>query len=124
MTQIRTACTTAAVLAAAALAATGAQARPSARGSSCANPWRVAYGHGRVTGDTARISLQVSIGGNQVSVSWQARPHNHFCGITLVEGRGSIFRSTNPHASYRYTDFTHNHTNGIRTLTATARTGA
>jgi hypothetical protein len=113
---------TIALVAAIALAVGGAaQAKPVPHGSNCYNPWRVNYARGKVTGDVAKIALVVKITGPRISVSWSVRPGYRFCSLTLVEGRGEIFRSTNPRASYTYNDPTRNHANGIRTLTASAR---
>jgi hypothetical protein len=104
-------------------AVSAAGAKPAPRGTSCANPWRVSYVHGKVVGDTRRVALTVKLKGRQITVAWHAPKGYTFCGITLVEGRGQIFRSVNPATSYTYTDVTPNHTNGIKSLTATTRTG-
>ena len=101
----------------------GAPAAKSARGSSCANPWQATYVKGKIRGDTGKVFLRVTTSGRKITVAWHAQPGFHFCNIVLVEGRGQIFRSVNPSASYTFTDFTNNHTNGIKTLSATARTG-
>jgi hypothetical protein len=110
-----------AAVAATALASTSAQAVPGRRGASCANPWRVSYVHGRVTGDTRQISLAVSTRGSQTSVAWHAKPGYRFCGLTLVEGLGQIVRSTNPQAVYRFSNRIGNRANGIKSLSVTAR---
>jgi hypothetical protein len=112
-----------AVLALALALPTGAPAAKSARGSTCANPWQATYGKGKVRGDTGKVFLRVTTSGRRITVAWHAQPGYHFCTIMLVEGRGQIFRSVNPSASYTFTDFTNNQTNGIKTLSATARTG-
>jgi hypothetical protein len=108
-----------------ALTANGTQAvaKPAPRGSSCANPWRATYAHRKVVGDTGKVALKVTLKGQQITVAWHAQRGYHFCSLTLVEGRGQIFRSTNPQASYTYTDSTVNRTNGIKSLVATARSG-
>jgi hypothetical protein len=106
------------------IAATGAQAaKPAPRGASCANPWRAIYAHGKVVGDTRRVALQVTLKGRQITVAWHAQRGYHFCAITLVDGRGQIFHSVNPAASYTYADTTRNRANGIKSLVATARSG-
>jgi len=105
------------------IAATGTQAAKPPRGATCANPWRATYVHGKVVGDTGKVALRVTLKGRQITIAWHAQRGFHFCGITLVEGRGQIFRSVNPQASYTYTDSTPNHANGIKSLVATARTG-
>jgi hypothetical protein len=118
-----------AAIAATGLAATGAQAAGTtakagpkpARGKSCASPWVVTYARGAVTGDTREVSLRVSIKGSRISVTWHAQRGYQFCSVVLTEARGQVFRSTNPSATYAYTDATPNHSNGIRTLRATAR---
>jgi hypothetical protein len=106
------------------IAATGAQAaKPAPRGANCGNPWRATYAHGKVIGDTGKVALQVRLKGRQITIAWHAQRGYHFCAITLVEGRGQIFRSVNPQASYTYIDPTPNHSNGIKSLVATARSG-
>jgi len=128
MTQTKTAGTLLALTlgafpAAGALAA-GTPPRPAAktaRGSSCANPWLASYSKGRVAGDTKQVSLVVSIRGRTISVTWHAQKGYQFCSLRLVEGRGQIFGSTNPSATYTYTDSTPDHSNGIKTLSASAR---
>jgi len=82
--------------------ASGTRSKPApktARGSSCANPWVAGYSRGKVTGDTREVSLAVSIKGRAITVTWHAQRGYRFCSILLVEGRGAIFRSTNPSAS-------------------------
>jgi len=128
MTQTRTAGMLV-VIALGALSAGGAQAAgtphrqapKTARGSSCANPWLATYSKGRVLGDTKQVSLAVSIKGRTIRVTWHAQKGYQFCSLRLVEGQGQIFGSTNPSATYTYTDSTPNHSNAIKTLTASAR---
>jgi hypothetical protein len=119
-----TALALAGLVAAGAQAATPAKkpAAKAARGGSCSNPWRVTYAHAKVTGDTHEVSLAVAIKGQRITVTWHAQKGYEFCNITLTEGRGQVFSSTNPSASYTYTDVTANHSNGIKALTATSRT--
>jgi hypothetical protein len=100
----------------------GAQAaKAPPRGGSCAHPFQVSYTRGKVVGDAKQVFLAVAIRGNQITITWHAQKGYRFCGISLLERRGQIFRSANPSASYRYTDLTRDHSNGIKTLTATAR---
>jgi hypothetical protein len=111
-------------LAAAGAQAAGAPAKPAtqkARGGSCADPWKVTYAKGKVAGDTHEVSLSVKIKDQKITVTWHAQRGYEFCSITLKESRGQIFSSTNQSASYTYSDTTANHSNGIKSLTATAR---
>jgi hypothetical protein len=120
-----------ATIALAGLASAGAQAattqaasKPAAgkaRGTTCANPWRVVYANGKVTGDTREVALKVTIVGSKITIAWHAQPGYSFCQVTMTEGRGQVFASTNPSSSYTYTDTTKNHSNGIKSLVATAR---
>ncbi len=119
MTPIKTAGLLA-VIAGAGLAPAAAQSAP--RGTSCANPWQVHYSRGKIVGDTAKVAVQVASKGRTITIAWRAQRGNHFCAITVLEARGQIFRSVNPQASYTYTDYTTNHSNRVKTLTATART--
>lgn len=120
MLKMKMACVVAAV-AAIGLASTSAQAVPGKRGGSCANPWRVSYVHGRVAGDTRQISLVVSTKGSQTSIAWHVAPGYRFCGLTLAEGLGQVFRSTNPKAVYRFSNRIGNRANAIKSLSLTAR---
>ena len=94
-----------------------------AKGAGCYAPFRVSYVHGRVVGDTGRIALRVQRRGSRYSISWRALGHTRFCEVTLVEGRGQKFTSRNPASKFEYTDYTTNHSNGIKSLTATGRAG-
>jgi hypothetical protein len=102
--------------------ALGASARAAvAKGADCNHPFRVTYAHGRLTGDTKRISVQVTRSGSHITVAWHAVGRTRFCSITGVEGLGQKFSSRNPAAKFAYTDYTANHSNGIKSVTATAR---
>jgi F0F1-type ATP synthase membrane subunit c/vacuolar-type H+-ATPase subunit K len=112
----------------AALAATSAAlgaplAAGAARGSSCAQPLRVTYVHGRLVGDTTKIYVRILHRGSRYTITWHAIGRARFCQIVVIEGKGQRFTSRNPAAKFDYTDYTRDHTNGIKSLTATARNG-
>lgn len=116
---------TAAALAAAVIAAVP-QASAAPKGANCAKPWKVSYVKGKVRGDVRKVQLTVKVAksksGTSYTISWGARKGTRFCSLRMVEKLGQVFTSHNPKGSYTYVDRTPGRKNGIRSLTAGAKT--